>query len=147
MAAERRRFPVGVHLLLFANQSILLMQRRNTGYYDGSYGLVAGHMEGAETVAQATIREAEEEAGIIVPDSALSLVGVMHRRADEERVEFFCAARSWNGNIKNNEPQSASDINWFNTSKLPDNTIPYIRKAIELTLDSDAKIWFDEPDF
>lgn len=147
MPTERRRFPVGVHLLLFDDQRILLMQRRNTGYYDGSYGLVAGHMEGAETVAQATIREAGEEAGIIVPDSALRLVGVMHRRSDEERVEFFYAAYSWDGEIINNEPRKASDINWFYTNKLPDNTIPYIRKAIKLTLDSGGKIWFDEPDF
>jgi 8-oxo-dGTP diphosphatase len=147
VSTERKRFPVGVHLLLFANQCILLTRRRNTGYYDGSYGLVAGHMEGAETVAKATIREAREEAGIIVSDSALRLVGIMHRRSDEERVEFFHAAHSWDGKITNNEPQKASDINWFNTGELPDNTIPYIRKAINMTLGSGDRIWFDEPDF
>ena len=145
--AERKKFPVGVHLLLFNDEETLLSQRLDTGYYDGAYGLVAGHIEGDETIAEAAIREAREEIGIVISPSQIDVVGIMHRRSDEERIEFFLTARSWQGAIINNEPQSSSDVRWFNVNHLPANTIPYIGKSISLALRSEGQIWFDEPDF
>ena len=42
---------------------ILLHQRKNSGFFDGHYSLVAGHMENGETIHAAAIREAQEEIG------------------------------------------------------------------------------------
>jgi len=42
---------------------ILLHQRKNTGFFDGHFSLVAGHMEDGETIITAAIREAQEEIG------------------------------------------------------------------------------------
>ena len=58
--------PVSVHLLLVRTGRILLLRRYNTGYEDGNYSLVAGHIEGGEELKAAMIREAREESGVFV---------------------------------------------------------------------------------
>ncbi|MFD8049327.1 NUDIX domain-containing protein [Streptomyces chartreusis] len=148
MGGQYIRFPVAVHLLLFSNDQILLTRRYNTGYCDGLYGVVAGHLEGQEDITRATCREAAEEIGVSIFPSELSLVGVMHRLSDEERIEFFLTGQSWRGKITNNEPTKCDDVRWFNVRSLPHETIPYIRRAITLTINRELpQLWFEEPDF
>ncbi len=52
---ERTRFPSAVHLFLIRRGKVLL-RRFDTGYEDGKYRVVAGHLEGGETVRAAAIR-------------------------------------------------------------------------------------------
>ena len=79
--------PVAVHLFLMKENKILLSRRYNTGFQDGNYSLVAGHMEENETIKQAMIREALEEANIILDSEKLEIIQVMHRKTEtEERI-------------------------------------------------------------
>lgn len=64
MSNERFKITPAVHLLLIKNGKILLLRRKNTGFYDGSYSVVAGHLDGGETATSAMIRETKEECGI-----------------------------------------------------------------------------------
>ena len=98
---------------------------------DGSYSVVAGHLEGDETVLAAAIREAKEEAGIQLENGNVSIVGVMHRREDDERIDWFLTASHWEGEITNKEPERCSELRWFELDALPSNIIPYVRKGIE----------------
>ena len=75
--------PVAVHLLLVEDGRILLLKRFNTGYEEGNYSLVAGHIDGGEELKVAMIREAREEAGIEISASDLSVVGLMHVMTDK----------------------------------------------------------------
>ncbi|EJL46265.1 hypothetical protein BAG01nite_11350 [Brevibacillus agri] len=122
--------PVAVHLFLVRGNEILLLRRYNTGYEDGNYSVPAGHLDGNEEVKTAAIREAREECGIEIAPSALSLVGVMHRRSTDERIDFFVAATSWQGEIVNAEPDKCDELVWADLDQLPDNVIPYVRQAI-----------------
>ena len=65
-APRRDQFKIipAVYLLLFRGTEVLLAKRTNTGYEDGSYGVIAGHVDGNETLRVATAREADEEAGL-----------------------------------------------------------------------------------
>ncbi len=130
MATKIRRWRVAVHLFLVQDSKVLLLRRYNTGYEDGNYGVVAGHLEGDEEIVAAMVREAREEAGIEIPPSALQVVGVMHRRSDTEYVDFFLAASSWSGDIRNMEPEKCDELAWFQLDSLPDNVIPYVRKGL-----------------
>lgn len=128
---ERFKLVSAVHLFLIRGGQILLLLRRNTGYEDGSYSVVAGHLNGGEEVKAAAIREAKEEVGIEIAPQDLEIVGVMHRRSDDERIDFFLAASSWSGEIVNNEPGKCGDISWFDLEQLPENVIPYVSRALE----------------
>ncbi|MDD5026354.1 MAG: NUDIX domain-containing protein [Candidatus Peribacteraceae bacterium] len=126
------------YLLLQKGNKILLLRRYQTGYEDGQYSLVAGHIDGDETARNAMMREAREEAGIDLLPENLKLVHVMHRKTNPERIGFFFAATKWNGNIQNKEPEKCDDLHWFEITELPKNTIPYIQKAISAYLAQEA---------
>lgn len=124
---------VSSFLVLKKDNKVLLLRRHNTGYHDGEYSLVAGHVEIGETFTDAIIREAKEEAGIILKPTNLKVVHVMHRKSDHdqsERVDVYFLAHEWNGEIINKEPSKCSELTWFPISKLPSNTIDAVRKAI-----------------
>ena len=132
--------PVAVHLFLVQHGRILLLRRQNTGYEDGNYSVVAGHIDGGEEIKDAMIREAREEAGINIRRSDLEVVEVMHLKSDREYISFFLAASTWAGEITNTEPDKCDDLRWFDLSDLPNNTIPYIKRAIE---NYRNRVWFD----
>ena len=131
---------VAVHLLLIRNEHILLLRRYNTGYADGQYSVIAGHLDGNEEIKAAMIREAWEEAGIEIERSQLHVVGVMHRKAGDERIDFFLVATEWTNEIGNKEPHKCDELAWYPLNALPEKTIPYIRTAI--TNYQQGK-WFD----
>lgn len=140
MAGERFRLVSAVHLFLLRDGEILLSRRANTGYEDGNWSVPAGHLDGGEEVRVAAAREAAEELGIRVRPTDLGVVGVMHRRATDERVDFFLAATQWDGEPRNLEPGKCDDVAWFALDRLPDNVVPYVARAIG---NGCAGCWFD----
>ena len=126
----RALFPVTVHLFLVQNQRVLLLRRQNTGYMDGYFSVVAGHIDGDEPARQAAIREADEEVGIHLHPEDLQFVGVMHRREGDERVDFFFLVQTWQCQPANCEPAKCSELRWTALEALPDDTVPYVRKAL-----------------
>ena len=127
----RARFPATVHLFFFRGRQILLLRRYNTGYRDGEYSVPAGHLDGDETVRAAALREAAEEVAVRIEPDDLLFSSVMHRNEGDERVDFFVEVRLWQGERVNNEPQKCDELLWVDSHALPQNIIPYVRRAIE----------------
>ena len=97
---------------------------------DGWYSVPAGHVEAMEPVDLAMKREIVEEIGLKV--ELKEPQHIMQRLSpNDERIDYFYVIRQWQGEISNQEPEKCSELAWFNLSKLPTNTIPYIRKALE----------------
>jgi len=126
----RAKFPVTVHLLFFRENQILLLRRFKTGFEDGNYSVPAGHLDGNETVRMAAVREAREETGVHIQLEDIDFAGVIHRKSDDERVDFFVRIQAWGGEPFNAEPHKCDELRWYGLDELPENTIPYVRKAI-----------------
>ncbi len=127
--------------LFIRDGKILLLRRCNTGYMDGYYGLPAGHIEENETVTKGTLREIREETGVELAPSDIKLAHVMHRKSNDIRMDFFYIVDQWNDEPVNSEPDKCDNMDWFPFDALPENTIPYIKTAIE---NSQNNIFFSE---
>lgn len=119
-----------VYLLFVRGGKILMIRRYQTGYADGEYSLPAGHVEDGETITECLIREAKEEVNIRLTSKDIILAHVMHRKSNDIRMDFFFVTRKRGLTPKNTEPHKADDMRWFPISRLPANTVPYIRAAI-----------------
>ena len=103
---ERHSIIPASYLILMKEEKILLLRRFNTGYQDGKYSFIAGHVDPSETFTDAVVREAKEEAGIDLDVDHLDLVHMMHRKSkheNEERIDAFFVAKEWKGVVKNLE--------------------------------------------
>lgn len=125
---------------MICDARVLLLRRFGTGYQDGNYSVVAGHLNGGEPVKAAAVREAREEVGIDVSPRDLDVVGVMHRLSNDERIDFFLAASVWSGEVSNREPDKCDGLLWADPDALPENLIPYVRRALA---NYRCRIWFD----
>ncbi|MDD2807088.1 MAG: NUDIX domain-containing protein [Patescibacteria group bacterium] len=132
---ERFKLIPSVYALFIQGEKILLLRRFNTGFEDGKYGLVAGHADGGNTMRSEMARETSEEAGVKIKLDDINLALTMHRWCgDHERIDFFFIIKKWSGEIKNMELDKCDDLSWFALNQLPENTIPYIRAAIDYYL-------------
>lgn len=131
MSETRDKFFVEAHLVLERNGALLMLLRQNTGYMDGHWGLVAGHVDAGETFREAMAREAAEEAGLDLAPEALNLAHIMHRKSDSERVSLFFTTDAAAGTPQNMEPDKCAALLWQPRSALPETTIPYIRAALD----------------
>ncbi|EQD41624.1 NUDIX hydrolase [mine drainage metagenome] len=131
MVVERFRFVSAVHIVLIRDDKILLLRRFNTEWGNGSYSLIAGHIDGMETARSAAVRELKEESGLRAAEEDLEFVHVMHRLGEvNERIEFFFRLREQRQEPRNMEPGKCDDMGWFPVKVLPENTLPYIRLAL-----------------
>lgn len=139
-AADRFRFKSAVHSFLIHDGQVLLIRRANTGYRDGDYSIPAGHLEGGEEIIAAAIREIREEVGVDVAREDIAVVGVMHRLSEDERIDFFVAITRWVGEPTNCEPHRCDEVLWADVGALPDNVVPYVRRALQ---NYQQGRWFD----
>lgn len=124
---------VGVHVVLEREGRILMMRRAGTGFFDGLYSLPGGHVEPGESLGAAGARELFEEVGVEVERQALAMLGVVHRRSDTNRVDFFMRASAWRNEASICEPGKCDDLRWCDRGLLPENTVPYVRLALSQT--------------
>lgn len=122
------------YLVLMKDHKVLLLQRANTGYHDGDYSIIAGHVEKDETFTDAVIREAREEAGIELDRNNIKVAHIQHRKSDKDgmgRVHTYFVATDWEDTIQNMEPQKCGDLSRFDLDHLPEHMVECVRFSLE----------------
>lgn len=130
---DRHTIIPAVYLVLRKDNQVLMLCRANTGYYDGAYSLISGHLDGGESARAALVREAKEEAGIEVLIDDLVFRHAVNRPSKEggtERVDFFFECGSWKGGIVNAEPHKCDDLSWFSIDNLPGKMVPEVEHVL-----------------
>lgn len=121
--------------ILMQDNKVAMVLRKNTNYMDGYYGLPAGKLEYHESFTQGAIREAKEEAGVVIKPEDMRVVHVVHRQARYENkfmdwVDVYFAVDKWKGEPHNAEPEKAERLDWLNINDLPENIVPPQRAAL-----------------
>ena len=129
------KMKAAVHLILNDGDKTLLSLRKNTGYMDGCYGLVAGHMDGGESPMFAMCREAEEEIGLHVVQKNLILESTAHiLRLNGSEYALWFFSYNLRGKIHNREPEKCASLEWVDPRYLPLNTVSYVREVLTTRL-------------
>ena len=123
---------IASYVILRKNGKVAFVLRENTTWMNGYYGLPSGKVEKNERFLKATVREAKEEAGVDIELGNLEPVHMVHRKEpDMTWVDLYFEATKWEGEPHNAEPHVHSELAWLDPKKLPKNTIPCIRYALE----------------
>ncbi len=131
----RKGASVNAYLILKQEDKTLLQLRKNTGYCDGMWSLVAGHVEDGESATEGMIREAREEIGIDFHPAQIQVVHIMHRKTNRLNVDVFFDCQSWQGNIQNLEPKKCEKLDFFLPSSLPSHIVEYNALALRHILE------------
>ncbi len=120
-----------VRLILYNKGNILLLRQKNkTG---GNFTLVGGTIENTEYAEESLMREAYEEAGVVLKKKDLQLVHVLHKRTRKNghRVTLYFKATEWGGKLKAGEPDKFRGVSWFSLSNLPPNLSDTVRHVLK----------------
>ncbi len=116
-------------ILYYKGQILLLKQTKPNG---GNYTLVGGNVESWETAPQALIREAYEEAGVMVKEKDLQLVHVLQKvKNGEQRITLYFKAYRWEGQLMAREVHKFKECEWFHLDKLPKNLTQTVRHVLK----------------
>ncbi|WP_405812927.1 MULTISPECIES: NUDIX domain-containing protein [unclassified Streptomyces] len=125
---------VGVHLYLERDDQVLLgLRHPAAAYAGGTHHFLAGHCE-QETAVACLVREAKEEAGLLVDPRDVELAHVVHmvdKPGAQPRIGFVFRARRWTGTPEVLEPDRCVSWGWWPADALPEPIVPYTRAAIE----------------
>lgn len=135
MASDKHSLIPAVYILFEKDDKILMIRRFNTGYADGKYSLVAGHVEKGESFKDAAVRESFEEIGVKIQKHNLEFFHVMYRSTESgERVDIFFTVKTWEGDAINMEPAKCDELIWVESNKLPENSLDYVAFALQSKL-------------
>lgn len=129
--AERFKIGAAVYIVFLRDNKVLLELRQNTGFEDGKYSLVQGHLEPSDkTVLNAALREAKEEVGVDIAPENMELRLVGHQEIFLPYIDFVFVCSRWKGEPSNNEPDKCKELRWFELDALPDNIIYNVREYL-----------------
>ncbi|MCI4186795.1 NUDIX hydrolase [Dickeya dianthicola] len=132
MGRDRYNLSIAVFVMLLKGDELCMLRRSNTGWMDGCFSLPAGGLEKGETLSTAAARELKEETGVDAIPSELALAHTMHVWTENRSwIGHYFICREWSGVPFLAEPDKHAEVSWKNMSDLPEETIPYVRQAIE----------------
>lgn len=117
--------PIFSAIILKQGDEVCLLKRSKSSINGGVYAFAGGSVDGNETIIDATIRETEEELGILLTQDSLRLAHVLHVKTpnNQEYVNFFFIADAWNGTPTIMEPHKFDDLRFAPLKQLPEDTM------------------------
>jgi len=126
---------VGVHLYLEDAEGRVLLGLRHpdSAFAGNTWHFLAGHCQ-QESALACLVREAQEEAGLLIDPGHVKLAHVVHLvdlPGDTPRMGLVFRTRMWSGTPKVLEPDKCTSWRWWPPDELPEQIVPYTRAAID----------------
>ncbi|WP_328485958.1 NUDIX hydrolase [Streptomyces zaomyceticus] len=125
---------VGVHLHIQDDEGRVLLGLRHpeSRYAGDTWHYLAGRCE-QESAIDCLIREAREEAGLVIDPADVELVHLVHvvdTPGGQPLMQLVFRARRWEGTPEVREPDKCLTWQWWPPHELPDRIVSYTRTAI-----------------
>lgn len=120
---ERPMFRSAMFVAIENEKGEYLLQRRaNTGFLDGYYDLVSGHLEYDESCEACSVREAKEEVGLDIAPTDLKLVALFQSNfePDVRYLNYIYVTNKYAGNPAIGEPEKIDDMKWLTPDNFPE---------------------------
>ncbi|MGW0672591.1 NUDIX hydrolase [Streptomyces sp. NPDC002746] len=150
---KRHTEPVDVHLILRretdTGPQVLFSRRAGAVYAAGLWHFVSGHTEDGEDVIAALIREAAEEAGVLIPPAGVRFAVAVHHcpPSGQARIGLFYEVRAWQGTPGIREPAVCDAMGWFPLHTPPTPMVAYCRAGLDAYRNGQhMAIHFQNPD-
>ncbi len=110
---------VGVGVFIF-NEGKLLMGKRLSAHGKGLWALPGGHLEWGETIEECAKREALEEVNLSLSNlKAGPCTNDIFKESEKHYITCFMLTDSFEGSLKNMEPDKCAKWEWFDLDNLP----------------------------
>ena len=122
-------FVIKARLILKQNDKILLLAQ--TSENGGKFTLPGGTVEAEEFAKETLIRECQEELGIQLEDTNLSLIHVLHKKKGKEnRITIYFVAQDYKGTLHAIETEKFRGVTWASIDRLPTKTSATVRHVL-----------------
>ncbi|MFF5488734.1 NUDIX domain-containing protein [Streptomyces virginiae] len=126
---------IGVHLHLEDEHGRVLLGLRHPDvtYAGNEWHFLAGRCE-QESAVTCLVREAREEAGLVIDPADVKLVHVVHvvdTPGGQPLMQMVFQADRWEGIPELREPDKCLAWQWWERANLPERLVPYTRAAID----------------
>lgn len=126
--------PIYVGIILVHDNSVFLIERKNTNWAQGYWNFPGGLVDPHETIIQAAIRETQEEVGVTVNPEDFELVHVIHIKKSETNTKdiigIYFKAHTWTGTPRNAEPEKITGAEWYDINALPSKITEHAQLAL-----------------
>jgi len=134
---ENRKVGVGVGVMIFSDEKILLGKRHEDNNVsksimggEGSWTMPGGKLEYGESFEEAAIRETQEECGIILNN--IKVMCVNNDKSEKSQfVTLGLFSDDFTGKEKVMEPDKITEWKWFSLDNLPEKLYLPTRKMIQ----------------
>jgi len=136
--ARSEQYPLTIVVVAIQQGKKICLLQRTKRPYQKYWGMIGGKLRLAESIADAAVREAREEAGLLCTFDRVA--AVLHERVDDAGlikhgfVIFLCVVRATDTVLKASDE---GQVAWYSLTKLPQNIIPsdalMIRQFLEKT--------------
>lgn len=130
---SKYRNPSAAYAIIVNDEKILLQKRKGSlsGYWDMA---ACGHIEEAESMKEALVRELYEEIGLDVSIENLNFVTMIHSYYDDYKYSYYNGyflVEAYKGQPTIKELAEIEELSWFSFDNLPEKIYPDRLLAIE----------------
>lgn len=133
MEKKDEKFVGTAVVILNKKKNKVLFGKRINCFASGTYGVPGGRTHEDEKLIDSAKRELKEETGLISKN--IRYLGVVRDvYFDHTFVHFAFLCSQYEGSVKTMEKDKCAGWKWYSFKKLPKNTFPPHKKAVEIFL-------------